>query len=197
MMHWCIGALVHWRIGALEHGCIGALAHWCTGALVHWCIGALVHWCIARWRASAKTAPPSRCPRAPGLPRNQLVSQCFPSSVALKNALLVRIRVRVGVRIRVWVRVRVRVNALSMAGPKRVCSRPTTPRPVIVRPGERVGLFAWLTCSSGVRAPCGILARLRHARIVSPRLPARLPSHVPPRTAHRPHWGPRLRRLDG
>ena len=30
-----------------------------------------------------------------------------------------------------------------MAGPKRVSSRPTTPRPVSVRPGERAALFAW------------------------------------------------------
>ena len=75
-----------------------ALAHWCIWvhplvhrAFVHVCMYAFVHlWIdvIARWRASAKAAPPETDPRAPGLPRNQLVSQCRPSSVSLKNASL-------------------------------------------------------------------------------------------------------------
>ena len=76
---------LHWRTGA--YGC----THWCIRAFVHVCMYAFVHlWIdvIARWRASAKAAPPETDPRAPGLPRNQLVSQCRPSSVSLKNASL-------------------------------------------------------------------------------------------------------------
>ena len=77
---------LHWRIDA--HWCNGALVHWCIGALAHWCIGVLVHCRMARWHASAKAAPPETDPRSPGLPRNQLVSQCRPSSVALKKSTL-------------------------------------------------------------------------------------------------------------
>ena len=76
---------LHWRTGA--YGC----THWCIRAFVHVCMYAFVHlWIdvIARLRASAKAAPPETDPRAPGLPRNQLVSQCRPSSVSLKNASL-------------------------------------------------------------------------------------------------------------
>jgi hypothetical protein len=82
----CIGALTH--TGAMVHWCIGALVHWRIGALAHWCIGVLVHCRMARWHASAKAAPPETDPRSPGLPRNQLVSQCRPSSVALKKSTL-------------------------------------------------------------------------------------------------------------
>ena len=72
-VHWCGGGLgqCSTHLGALrKHGSvvlgIGALA----------------------WRASAKFGPPETDPRVPGLPRYQLVSQCSPSSVSLKNVSL-------------------------------------------------------------------------------------------------------------
>ena len=70
-------------------------------------------------------------------------------------------------------------------------------------PAEDRSQGAWVT-----QVPVGVampplqrlveerVARLRQARVVSHGLPTGLPSHVPPPSAHRSHWGPRLRRLE-